>query len=128
MLVLSGRFFTEIYHMILFIEDDPITQFIYEDWFGNDSKFIFSNSLSESKQYLAKGNIKCVVADIHLTDGLIFELHDVFVENKLPVALAFGSNLRSGEQQQLENFPFAIKFKKPLDKTVLQDWFTSLGV
>lgn len=114
--------------MILFIEDDPITQFIYEDWFGDDSKFIFSHSLKESKEYLAKGGITCVVADIHLNDGLIFDLHDLFIENKLPVALAFGSNLRSSEQQKLDDFPFAIKFKKPLDKATLVDWFTSLGV
>lgn len=114
--------------MILFVEDDLITQFIYQDWFGQHPAFKLAESIQEAKEAIATGQIKCIVADIHLPDGLIFDLKDDIVERDIPIALAFGSNMRPEEQGRLDAFPFTKKFKKPLDKAVLEEWFTSLNV
>jgi response regulator of citrate/malate metabolism len=114
--------------MILFVEDDLITQFIYQDWFGQNPAFKLAESISEARDVIANEEVTCIVADIHLTDGLIFDLKQEIENLSVPVALAFGSNMRPEEQVLLEHFPFTIKFKKPLDKAVLEEWFTSLNV
>ncbi len=114
--------------MILFVEDDLITQFIYQDWFGQNPAFRLAESLSEAREIIATEKIRCIVADIHLTDGLIFDLKQEIANLEVPVALAFGSNMRPEEQILLEQFPYTEKFKKPLDKAMLEEWFTSLNV
>lgn len=114
--------------MILFVEDDLITQFIYQDWFGQNPAFKLAESIAQTKQILDSEKIECIVADIHLPDGLIFDLKKEIEALEIPIALAFGSNMRPEEQVRLDNFPFTKKFKKPLDKAILEEWFTSLDV
>lgn len=114
--------------MILFVEDDLITQFIYQDWFGQNPAFTLAESIHEAKELLASGEVKCIVADIHLPDGLIFDLKDEIANLQVPIALAFGSNMRPEEQGRLDAFPYTKKFKKPLDKAELEEWFTSLSL
>lgn len=114
--------------MILFVEDDLITQFIYQDWFGHNPAFKLAESVSEAREILAKEDIKCIVSDIHLPDGLIFDLKKEIAALNVPIALAFGSNMRPEEKLILEQFPYTKKFKKPLDKAVIEEWLTSLNV
>jgi response regulator of citrate/malate metabolism len=114
--------------MILFVEDDLITQFIYQDWFGQNPAFKLAESVADARAILAEESVKCIVADIHLPDGLIFDLKSEIQRLNIPIALAFGSNMRPEEQVRLEDFPYTEKFKKPLDKALLEKWFTSLNV
>lgn len=114
--------------MILFIEDDAITQFIYQDWFSDNSKFLFVENLAEAKSAISNNKISCVVSDIHLPDGLIFELGDLINSLNVPIALAFGSNLIQSEKEMLKSFTFDIQFRKPLEKAVLQNWFKKVNV
>lgn len=114
--------------MILFIEDDAITQFIYQDWFSDNDKFLFVETLQEAKNAIENNSLSAIVSDIHLPDGLIYELSELFDALDVPVALAFGSNLVKEEKEKLEKFNYSVRFKKPLEKSLLENWFNEVGV